>query len=115
MQTGIEAFVQHITQLGLEVTVEADLVLYRVVAVDGAYAGEPIETGVAISELQMWPQAPPHWVHFPNGVKFSSTNSRASPKPDWLMHSRRITGWGDAPPGVAWTSHVRAVLSETVA
>ena len=115
MQTGVEAFIQDMTRLGFELTLEAELVVYQVVAVDGAYAGKPIETGVGISELRPWPQVPPHWLHFPGSVRFSSTNSRPSQKSEWLMHSRRITGWGDAPAGVAWASHVRAVLSETVA
>jgi len=115
MQLGVEAFVQDMTGLGLELTLETELVVYQVVGVDGAYAGKPMETGVGIAELQAWPQVPPHWLHFPSGVRFSSTNSRPSPKQGWLMHSRRITGWGDAPAGVAWASHVRAVLSETVA
>ena len=51
---------------------------------------------------------------FPDGVRFSQTNSQPSQKSGWLMHSRQITGWGDAPSGVAWASHVRAVLSEAV-
>ena len=51
MQTGLEAFIQDMTGLGLETTLEAELVVYRVVAVDGAYAGRPVETGVAIGEL----------------------------------------------------------------
>ena len=115
MQTGVEAFIQDMTELGFEATLEADLVVYQVVAVDGVYAGEPTETGLGLGELQPWPQVPPHWLHFPSGLRFSSTNSRPSPKSGWLMHSRQITGWGDAPVGVAWVSHVRAVLSETVA
>ena len=115
MQTGVEAFIQDMTELGFEATVEAELVIYRVVAVDGAHAGLQVETGVGISELQPWPQVPPHWLHFPRGVGFSQTNSQPSPKSEWLMHSRQITGWGDAPAGVAWASHVRAVLSEAVA
>ena len=114
MTTGVEAFIHDMSELGLEATLEAELVIYKVVAVDGAYAGKPIETGVGIGELQPWPQVPPHWLHFPAGLRFTSTNSRSSPKSGWLMHSRQITGWGDASAGVAWASHVRAVLSEAV-
>ena len=114
MQTGVERFIQDMTELGFEATLEAELVTYQVVAVDGAYAGKSMETGVGISELQSWPQVPPHWLHFPSGLRFSRTNSSPSPKTGWLMHSRRITGWGDAPAGAAWVSHVRAVLSEAV-
>ena len=115
MQTGVEAFIQDITELGLEATLEAELVICQVLPVDGAHAGTPIETGVAIGELQPWPQVPPHWLHFPAGVRFSRTNRKPSPKSGWLMHSRQISGWGDAPAGVAWASHVRAVLCEAVA
>ena len=115
MRTGVETFIQDMAGLGFEVRLEAELVIYTVVAVDGAYAGRPVETGVSIGELQPWPQVPPHWLHFPSTVRFSQTNSQGSPNSGWLMHSRQITGWGDAPPGAAWASHVRAVLSEAVA
>lgn len=114
MQTGVEAFIRDMTELGFEVTLEAELVTYRVVAIDGACAGRPVETAVAISELQPWPQVPPHWLHFSADVKFSRTNSRPSPRSGWLKHSRQISGWGDAPAGIAWTSHIQAVLSEVV-
>ena len=114
METGVEEFIQAMSELGFGATLEAELVIYRVVAVDGAYAGRLVETGVGVGELQLWPQVPPHWLHFPGAVKFSQTNSQPSPKSGWLMHSRQITGWGDATAGVAWASHVRAVLSEAV-
>ena len=114
MQAGVERFIHDMAGLGLEARLEAELVIYTVVAVDGAYAAKLVETGVSVGELQSWPQVPPHWLHFPDGVKFSQTNSQPSPKFGWLMHSRQITGWGDAPAGVAWASHVRAVLSEAV-
>ena len=115
MQTGVGAFIQDMTELGFKTTLEEELVIYEVVAVDGAYAGRQVETGVGIAELEPWPQVPPHWLHFSTGIKFSRTNSQPSPKSGWLMHSRQIAGWGDAPTGVAWASHVRAVLSEAVA
>ena len=115
MQAGVERFIQDMARLGFEAILEVDLVVYRVVAVDGGYAGRSVETGVSVAELEPWAQVPPHWLHFPGGVRFSQTNSQPSPKTGWLMHSRQITGWGDAPPAVAWASHVRAVLSEAVA
>ena len=114
MLTGIEGFIKNMAEFGCKVTLEAELVICQVVAIDGAYAGSPVETGVSIGELDSWPQVPPHWLHFPAGIRFSQTNSQPSPKSGWLMHSRQITGWGDAPAGVAWASHVRAVLSEAV-
>ena len=114
MRTGVETFIQDMAGLGFEATLETELVIYRLMAVDGAYAGRSVETGVSVGELQPWPQVTPHWLHFPSAFKFSQTNSQPSPKPGWLMHSRQITGWGDAPPAVAWASHVRAVLSQAV-
>ena len=69
---GVEIFIHDMTTLGFEATLEAELVVYRVVPVDGAYAGTPMETGVAVAELQSWPQVPPHWLHFPVAVEFSA-------------------------------------------
>ena len=112
MGHGVQGFIDALTQLGLDPTVEAGLVLYRIIPVEGAHAGIEVETGVSADELGAWPQAPPHWVHLPPGIGFPETNSRASTKSGWLKHSRDIIGWGDAPPGICWTSHVRAVLGE---
>ena len=115
MNHGVQGFIDDMTQFDLNPRVEAGLVVYRITPVDGAYAGVEIKTGVAINELDPWPQAPPHWVHLPAGITFSRTNSQASPKQGWLMHSRHLNGWGDAPPGRCWASHVRSVLSEATA
>lgn len=111
---GVDGFIRDMTELGFEATLETELVVYRIVPIDGAHAGTRIETGVAVAELQSWPQVPPHWLHFPSTLKFSRTNEGSSPRPDWSSHSRQISGWGDAPAGIAWASHVRAVLSEAV-
>lgn len=115
MEGGTRRFVDDITDLGLAPTVEAEVVIYRVTPIEGASAGTPLDTGVSIDELGSWPQVPPHWVHLPATVRFPQTNTQPSPKSGWLMHSRQITGWGDAPPAVGWVSHVRAVLSEAIA
>ena len=112
MSHGVQGFIDALTQLGLNPAVEAELVIYRIEPVDGAHAGIEVETGVSADELALWPQAPPHWVHLPADIVFPKTNSRASAKSGWLRHSRDIIGWGDAPPGVWWISHVRAVLGE---
>lgn len=112
---GVDTYIQDMAQLDLQPTLEAELVVCKVVAVDGACGGKPVEIGISIGELQSWPQVPPHWLHFPAVVRFARTNSKPSPKSGWLMHSRQITGWGDAPAGVAWASHIRAVLSEAIA
>ena len=114
MKHGIEGFMDGMTQLGFSPMEEAGLVVYRITPVDGAHAGIVVETGVSIDELAPWPQVPPHWIHLPKGVNFPRTNSQGSPKEGWLMHSRQLNGWGDAPAGVCWTSHVRAVLNEAI-
>ena len=115
MQLEAQRFIADMTELGLDPTAEAELVIYRVTPIDGARAGTPVETGVSLDELGSWPQVPPHWVHLPASVRFPQTNTQPSPKSGWLMHSRNITGWGDAPPAVGWASHIRAVLSEAAA
>ena len=114
MNTGVERFIKDMAGLGFEPRLSSEIVAYQVVAVDGVHGGKRIETGVEVGELDSWPQIPPHWVHFPSVIKFSQTNSQPSVKPGWVMHSRQITGWNDAPAGIAWASHVRAVLSEAV-
>ncbi len=114
MPPGVLRFIDDITQLGFNPMVEAGLVVYRITPIDGAYAGIAVETGVGTDELASWPQVPPHWVHFPAGIGFYRTNSQASPKSGWLMHSRQIEGWGDTPPRICWSSHIRAVLSEAI-
>ena len=115
MQPSVQRFCDDLNELGLEPLVEGDLVVYRVTPVDGARAGTPLETGVSVDDLNSWPQAPPHWVHLPTDVQFPRTNSQPSSKPGWVMHSRQIASWNDAPPGSGWASHVRAVLSEATA
>ena len=112
MNTGVQGFMDDMAELGFSLTVEAGLVVYRITPVDGAHAGIAVETGVSIDELSPWPQVSPHWIHFPADISFSRTNSKASPKQGWLMHSRQVSGWGDAPPGICWASHVRGFLSE---
>lgn len=112
MGAGIEKFVDDMTNAGFDTNVEADVVTFKIIPVDGAHAGSSVDTGVSSAELDPWPQAPPHWIHFPDSVAFPRTNCQPSPKSGWLMHSRNLHGWGDAPPAVCWASHVRAALSE---
>ena len=114
METGVARFVDDMTKAGFDIAVEAEVVTFRITPVDGAHAGTPVDTGVSSDELDPWPQAPPHWVHFADSVGFSHTNPQPSPKSGWLMHSRDLAGWGDAPPAVCWASHVRAVLGEAI-
>ncbi len=112
MNTGVQKFVDDMTKAGFAPMVEDEVVTFQIVPVDGARAGCSVDTGVSTGELDPWPQVPPHWIHFPAEVTLSTTNSQASPKPGWLMHSRNLSGWGDASPAVSWASHVRAVLSD---
>ena len=112
MNTGTQKFVNDMTKAGFDVRVEAGVVTFKITPVDGAHAGSLVDTGVSSDELDPWPQAPPHWIHFEDSVSFPRTNCQPSPKHGWMMHSRNLHGWGDSPPAVCWASHVRAVLSE---
>ena len=112
MNSGTQKFIDDMTTAGFDPRVEADVVVFEIIPVDGAHAGRSVETGVSTEELDPWPQTPPHWIHLPGNVGFPKTNSQPSPKSGWLMHSRNLHGWGDAPPAVSWASHVRSVLSE---
>ena len=114
MQPPVAAFVEAMDRLGLRPKVEAELVVCEVAPAAGAHAGDRVEAGVAPAELGDWPHAPPHWVHLPAGIRFNSTNSKASPKAGWLQHSRNCAGWGDAPAEVCWHAHLQAVLGEAV-
>ena len=114
MRSGVESFIADMANLGFDPRLESGLVVYEVVAVDGARANSNVHTAVGVSELGSWPSIPPHWIHFPSEIKFSQTNSQSSTKGGWLMHSRQINGWNDAPADIAWVSHVRAVLSEAI-
>ena len=76
MQTGVDAFIQNMAELGFEATLEAELVIYTVEAVDGAYAGRPVVTGVGVGELAPWPQVPPHWLHFPRSLSEKQCSKR---------------------------------------
>jgi len=112
MLSGVQGFVEEMADLSP--TVEDELVVYKVTPVDGAHAGSAVETGVSISELSSWPQTPPHWVHFPASVTFTTTNSQPSSRQGWVRHSRKIGGWGDVAPDISWTSHIRGILSEAI-
>lgn len=111
----VSHFVADLERLGLHPSVEAELVCYLVEPVDGARAGTRVATAVNVAELGNWPLVPPHWLHFPSEVVLARTNSQASSRAGWLMHSRQIAGWGrDLDPGSGWAAHVRGVLSEAV-
>jgi hypothetical protein len=112
--TGVDAFTAGLERCGRTPHVVNDVVSFTVEAFDGAHAGQAIETGVSIQELQGWPLTPPHWIHLPAEIAFSRTNTQPSPVPGWVSHSRQIQGWGTAAePAQAWIAHVRAVLGES--
>jgi hypothetical protein len=91
--------------------------MYEVLAIDGALAGQLVATGVSLSEVQNWPQVPPHWVHLPDTVVFETTNSDATDcPPGWQRHSRAFVFTDmSIPPATAWLSHVRGMLSLAIA
>ena len=98
-------------QCGLQWTVNGTVLLFPLTAIVGGYQGEPVQTGVAIGELDGWPMAPPHWVHLPADILVGPTNSKPSPIGGWLMHSRNAPSWGNAKhPVQAWLAHVQSVL-----
>ena len=116
MNDGVRGFIEALTaQHGFNPKEDDGLVLYQITPVAGAHARTAVETAVSVIELEQWPRVPPHWIHLPAGICFPKTNSQGSLKAGWLMHSRNINNWGDALPGICWTSHVRAVLGEAIA
>jgi len=113
-ETGEEGFLAGLERCGCPWRRQDGVILFAVEPVDGCYAGNSIETGVAVKELRAWPSVPPHWVHSPSFVKILRTNTRPSPVSGWLMHSRNVQRWGDAEdPVQAWLAHARAVLGES--
>jgi hypothetical protein len=112
-ETGEEGFLAGLRRCECEPESHNGVIVFAVVAAGGSHAGEAIETGVGVDELAAWPSAPPHWVHLPGSVTIGHTNTQPSPIPAWLMHSRSITGWGNAAePAQAWIAHIRSVLEE---
>ena len=77
---GVDAFIHDMTTLGFGATLEAELVVYRIVPVDGAYAGTPMETGVAVAELQSWPQVPPSLASLPGCRRVLAHQHRRVPE-----------------------------------
>lgn len=105
------------TAAGATVRAEPGRLLFDVLAVGGALAGQWVATGVSLAEVQAWPQAPPHWVHLPETVVFESTNSDTTDcPPGWRRHSREFIFTDTSiPPAKAWLSHVRGLLSLAIA
>ena len=88
-------------------------IVYQVEVVGGPFAGQTVETAVAIDELARWPLVPPHWIYLHDDVRFAATNTQPCPMPGWMGHSRQIVGWGNDPDPIAgWVAHVRGVIGE---
>lgn len=111
--TGIDGFIAGLADCGITAVVRHDIVTFAVTPIDGSHAGLEVEVGVGVDELGGWPAVPPHWVHLPDTVRFTTTNSSPSSVPGWLKHSRGTPNWGNAThPAQAYVSHVRAVIGE---
>jgi hypothetical protein len=110
---GPERFVADLQSDGVAARQEGPVILYTVVPATGALAGVDIATAVSVSELQAWPTAVPHWLHFDEAITFRRTNTDNNDcLPGWLRHSRDVGQWDtSAPPVRAWLAHVRGVLS----
>ena len=108
-----QKFVDDMTAAGAPARVDGPRILFNVVAVDGALAGQTVTTGVSVSEVQSWPLTPPHWIHLPETVAFAETNMDDTDCPTgWKRHSRDFN-YADTsvPPALAWLRHVRGFVS----
>lgn len=111
--TPTERFVADMAAEGAPVRVASSQLLFDVRAPSGALAGQTVETGVSVSEVQGWPLSPPHWVHLPESVIIEPTNSDTTDcPPGWRRHSRDL-GPVDlsVPLARTWLRHVRGVLA----
>jgi hypothetical protein len=116
MEHGVDAMTKSLALLGAAPALRHGLLTYTVTPTHGARAGQPIETGVAEAEAQLWPATPPHWVHVPADVPIPGSNTQASSHPGWVGHSRDIKGWAqETNHAMAWLSHVRSVLAGATA
>ncbi|MGB3170368.1 MAG: hypothetical protein WBB62_13005 [Rhodococcus sp. (in: high G+C Gram-positive bacteria)] len=113
LSTPAQKFVDDMTAAGAPAWVDGPRILFDVVAVDGALAGQTVTTGVSVSEVQSWPLAPPHWIHLPETVAFAETNMDDTDCPaGWKRHSRDFS-YADTsvPLALAWLRHVRGFVS----
>jgi hypothetical protein len=115
--TGVEGFTAALEALCIPVKVTAQVVLYPIHAVAGPLAGQDVMTGVNVAELAAWPTNPPHWIHLPETLTLSPTNSnRDECEAGYVRHSRQISDWVEASDPIrSWLAHVRGVLTEVVA
>jgi hypothetical protein len=110
---GPEGFIEGLRNCGAKPHNEGGFIIYRIEPVEGRWAGQEVETAVALAEVARWPLVPPHWIHLPGVVVFRNTNSQPSGITGWTQHSRQIARWGqDQKPASGWLSHVRSVVGE---
>ncbi len=66
---------------------------HEVEIVESRFAGECVESAVAIDELARWPLVPPHWIYLHDDVSFAATSSRLPQSRRRLTpHCRRWPG-----------------------
>lgn len=113
---GITRFIADLQEEGHKPTRCGGAVRYVVVPAAGRYAGQEVETGLSVSELQGWPTVPPHWIHLPEAVNFTHTNTDTQDcAPGWRRHSREAGPWAlTRKPILIWISHVRGMLGLAV-
>jgi hypothetical protein len=109
-RSGLPAFLAGLAAQGILTERRGNLVVYWLEPLVGGWAGKPVETGIAVGELDGWPTAPPHWIHVPEGLKIAG--GQASDLPGWFRYSRPHPGRVDAAPSPAqaWVAHVREFL-----
>ena len=84
----VDEFIAGLAAYGAGPTSLGRYVVYKVEVVEGRYAGQLVETGVATDELARWPLVPPHWIYLRNAVVFAATKHTA------VRHGR--LGWAFA-------------------
>lgn len=112
---GPDGFAAGLTAYGAAPTINDRHITYQVEVVEGRFAGQTVETAVAIDELARWPLVPPHWIYLHADVTFAATNTQPCTMTRWTGHSRQIVGWGNDSDVIAgWMAHVRGVIGEAI-
>lgn len=113
---GVTRFIADLEEEGHQPALCGNVVTYVVVPAAGRYAGQGVRTGVSVSELQGWPMVPPHWIHLPDEVTFTHTNTDTTDcSPGWRRHSRDTGTWTmTRRPIHIWIAHVRGMLSQAI-
>lgn len=111
---GAACFLADLEEEGLRPVRCGNTITYVVVPAAGRFAGTEVATGVSVSEVQSWPMVPPHWIHLPDEVTFTHTNTDTTDcAPGWRRHSRDSGPWNlTRKPIHIWLAHVRGVLGQ---